>query len=86
MEFLQLLLDEVLGFFGISKALEIPRSGDFSALRTYEGVTGEEEQRQIPVEYEITRPIDSGNFLDVYFGEFVALGKDVARPRDSSTS
>jgi hypothetical protein len=23
--------------------------------------------------------MDSGNFLDVYFGEFVALGKDVAR-------
>jgi len=41
--------------------------------------TYQEEQRQIPIEYGITRPMDSGNFLDVYFGEFVALGKDMAR-------
>jgi hypothetical protein len=41
--------------------------------------TYQEEQRQIPIEYGITRPMDTGNFLDVYFGEFVTLGKDVAR-------
>lgn len=41
--------------------------------------TYQEEQRQFPIEYGITRPVDSGNFLDVYFGEFVALAKDVAR-------
>ena len=41
--------------------------------------TYQEEQEPVPVEYGITRGVDSGNFLDVYFGEFVALIRDVAR-------
>jgi len=36
------------------------------------------EQIQIPPEYGITRKINSQNFLDVYFGEFYYLFKDVA--------
>lgn len=41
--------------------------------------TYQEEQKAVPVEYGITRPMDSGNFIDVYFGEFIALWKDVVR-------
>lgn len=41
--------------------------------------TYQEEQHDIQIEYGITRKMDSGNFLDVYFGEFVALFKDVAK-------
>ncbi|MEX0275403.1 MAG: sterol desaturase family protein [Flavobacteriaceae bacterium] len=41
--------------------------------------TYQEEKRDIPIEYGITRPMDSGNFLDVYFGEIVALARDVWR-------
>ncbi len=39
---------------------------------TYQEENGEEKIR-----YGITRKMDSGNFMDVYFGEFVALAKDV---------
>ncbi len=39
--------------------------------------TYQEEKREEKIEYGITRPVDSGNFMDVYFGEFVALAKDV---------
>ena len=39
--------------------------------------TYQDEDKAIKVEYGITRKIDSGNFLDVYFGEIVALFKDV---------
>lgn len=39
--------------------------------------TYQEEQHNIKIEYGITREMDSGNFLDVYFGEIVALAKDV---------
>ncbi len=39
--------------------------------------TYQTEQHQIPIEYGITRDLDSGNFLDVYFGEIVALAKDM---------
>ena len=39
--------------------------------------TYQEEQHHIQIEYGITREMDSGNFLDVYFGEIVALAKDV---------
>lgn len=39
--------------------------------------TYQEEDRTIKIEYGITREMDSGNFLDVYFGEIVALAKDV---------
>lgn len=39
--------------------------------------TYQDEDRDVPVEYGITREMDSGNFWDVYFGEIVALVKDV---------
>lgn len=35
------------------------------------------EKDEIRLEYGITRPMDSGNLWDVYFGEFIALFKDV---------
>lgn len=39
--------------------------------------TYQDEDRNIKIEYGITRPMDSGNFIDVYFGEIIALVKDV---------
>ncbi|MCJ7465994.1 MAG: sterol desaturase family protein [Maribacter sp.] len=39
--------------------------------------TYQNEQHHIPIEYGITRELDSGNFLEVYFGEIVALVKDI---------
>ncbi len=39
--------------------------------------TYQEEQPKIKPEYGITRKVNSGNFIDVYFGEIIALGKDV---------
>ncbi|WP_190808822.1 sterol desaturase family protein [Flagellimonas sp. S3867] len=39
--------------------------------------TYQEEQKSIQIEYGITRQMDSGNFIDVYFGEIIALVKDV---------
>ena len=33
----------------------------------------------MPIEYGITRPMKPHGFLDAYFGEIVALAKDVAR-------
>ncbi|WP_373518612.1 sterol desaturase family protein [Pricia sp.] len=39
--------------------------------------TYQEEDRKEKIRYGITREMDSGNFMDVYFGEFVALAKDV---------
>ena len=39
--------------------------------------TYQEEDRQVKIEYGITREMNSGNFFDVYFGEIVALAKDV---------
>lgn len=41
-------------------------------FRTYQ-----EEQSEVKVEYGISRKVNSGSFLDVYFGEFAALAKDV---------
>ena len=41
--------------------------------------TYQEEQKSVQIEYGITREMDSGNFMDVYFGEIVALAKDVAK-------
>jgi sterol desaturase/sphingolipid hydroxylase (fatty acid hydroxylase superfamily) len=41
--------------------------------------TYQDEQHDIQIEYGITRKMNSGNFFDVYFGEFVALFKDVAK-------
>lgn len=40
--------------------------------------TYQNEEKDIAIEYGITREMDSGNFFDVYFGEFVALFKDIA--------
>lgn len=39
--------------------------------------TYQEEDKAVKIEYGITREMDSGNFMDVYFGEIVALAKDV---------
>ena len=39
--------------------------------------TYQEEQKEVPPEYGITRPINSGNFWDIYFSEFTTLGRDV---------
>ena len=41
--------------------------------------TFQDEQPSIEIEYGITRKMNSGNFFDVYFGEIVALAKDVYR-------
>ncbi|MEP2059368.1 MAG: sterol desaturase family protein [Maribacter litoralis] len=41
--------------------------------------TYQEEEKEVKIEYGITREMDSGNFMDVYFGEFVALFKDVIK-------
>ncbi|MGW9686369.1 sterol desaturase family protein [Flagellimonas sp. 2504JD1-5] len=41
--------------------------------------TYQEEQKSIQIEYGITREMDSGNFIDVYFGEIIALVKDVVK-------
>lgn len=37
------------------------------------------ELKEVKIEYGITRPMKSGDFMDAYFGEFIALGKDVYR-------
>lgn len=39
--------------------------------------TYQEERKDIPIEYGITREMSSGNFFDVYFGEIIELAKDV---------
>ena len=39
--------------------------------------TYQEENRDITIDYGITRKMNSANFFDVYFGEFVALAKDI---------
>ena len=39
--------------------------------------TYQNEEDAIKIEYGITRKVNTGNFLDVYFGEFVALFKDI---------
>lgn len=41
--------------------------------------TFQDEQHDIQIQYGITRKMDSGNFLDVYFGEIIALAIDVAK-------
>ena len=41
--------------------------------------TYQEEQKEIEINYGITRKINSGNFIDVYFEEFIALFKDVVK-------
>ena len=39
--------------------------------------THQKEQKSIPVQYGITRPMRANSFFDVYFGEIVYLAKDV---------
>lgn len=39
--------------------------------------TYQEEDPNLEIDYGITRPINSGNFIDVYFGEIIHLAKDV---------
>jgi sterol desaturase/sphingolipid hydroxylase (fatty acid hydroxylase superfamily) len=41
--------------------------------------TYQHEDRKVPVEYGITRKMNPNNLLDVYFGEFYYLAKDVAK-------
>jgi sterol desaturase/sphingolipid hydroxylase (fatty acid hydroxylase superfamily) len=41
--------------------------------------TYQPEDRAMPIEYGITRQMKRHSFLDAYFGEIVALGKDVAK-------
>ena len=40
--------------------------------------TYQEEQTDTKPDYGITRQVNSGNFFDVYFGELIALIKDIA--------
>jgi sterol desaturase/sphingolipid hydroxylase (fatty acid hydroxylase superfamily) len=39
--------------------------------------TYQEEDKNVPVDYGITREMDSNSFTDVYFGELASLWKDV---------
>ncbi len=39
--------------------------------------TYQEEDRSLKIDYGINRKMNSGIFLDVFFGEFVALGRDL---------
>lgn len=39
--------------------------------------TYQDEQKDVKIEYGITREMNSGSFIDVYFGEIIALVKDV---------
>jgi sterol desaturase/sphingolipid hydroxylase (fatty acid hydroxylase superfamily) len=41
--------------------------------------TYQHEDRNVPVEYGITRKMNPNNLLDVYFGEFYYLAKDIAK-------
>ena len=41
--------------------------------------TFQDEEKEVKIEYGITRKMNSGSFLDVYFGEFIALAKDIYR-------
>lgn len=41
--------------------------------------TYQEEDRNLHIQYGVTRPIRSGNFWDVYFGELINLTKDVIK-------
>ena len=39
--------------------------------------TYQEENPDLDIDYGITRPINSGNFIHVYFGEIIHLTRDV---------
>jgi sterol desaturase/sphingolipid hydroxylase (fatty acid hydroxylase superfamily) len=41
--------------------------------------TYQEEDPNLEIQYGVTRPIESGNFIDVYFGEIINLAKDIAK-------
>lgn len=41
--------------------------------------TLENEHKEIPIEYGITRPMNANSFIDVNFGEFAALWTDVRK-------
>lgn len=41
--------------------------------------TYQPEEKDVPIEYGISRPMKPHSFLDAYFGEIIALGKDVAK-------
>ncbi len=41
--------------------------------------TFQNEDANVKIEYGITREMNSGNFMDVYFGEIIALFKDVLK-------
>lgn len=41
-------------------------------FRTYQ-----KEEKEVPIDYGITRPMDSNNFTDVYFGEIASLWHDI---------
>jgi len=41
--------------------------------------TYQDEDRKIPIEYGITREMKKNSFLDAYFGELVALGRDIKK-------
>ena len=41
--------------------------------------TYQEEDPNLHIQYGVTRPIRSGNFWDVYFGELINLAKDVIK-------
>ncbi|ULQ50654.1 sterol desaturase family protein [Flavihumibacter fluvii] len=41
--------------------------------------TFQPEEKSLPPEYGITRQMNANNFWDVYFGEIVALARDVSR-------
>jgi sterol desaturase/sphingolipid hydroxylase (fatty acid hydroxylase superfamily) len=43
-------------------------------FRTYQP-----EDRSLQIEYGVTRPVNSRSFVDLYFGEFVLLARDVGR-------
>lgn len=44
------------------------------AFKTYQ-----DEKPEVPIEYGITRKVNTRSFVDMYFGEFVCLWKDVVR-------
>lgn len=41
--------------------------------------TFQNEEKTVKIEYGITRNMNSGSFIDVYFGEIIALAKDVVK-------
>ena len=50
-------------------------------INIWDRLTGtlQHEQKEIPPEYGITREMNPNSFLDVYFGEFVALFRDLIK-------